>query len=459
MVDLVIKNSKVVTHDKTIQGGVAIKDGKIVAVGFDEDLPESKEVIDGKGNYLIPGGVDPHVHIRYPGGAHRETFETGTRAAAAGGITTIIEHPISNPPQYSVEILNKRVEAVKEQAVVDVAFLGAAGGGHLDQISKIGKAGILGYKTFLHDAPEGRESEFEGLTSKNNFELNEVLKEISKTSLLASAHAEDNDLVSEGIAKLRREGKTYPKAHCESRPPIVEVLAVERLIRLAKENGTRLYLVHISTPEAVELAKKARQEGQEIYIETCPHYLYLTEDALDEFGTYAKCNPALRDKDRVTKMWDYIQDGTIDTIGSDHAPYTVEEKERKKEDIFVAPSGFPGIETSMPLMLTAVRENKISINRAVELLSTNPSRIFGLYPKKGIICPGADADLVLVDLDEEYTVHVRDMLTKARDVAKVYEGKSLYGKIKKTILRGKVIYDNGQVLVEPGYGQWVVPVK
>lgn len=459
MVDLVIKNSKVVTHDNIIQGGVAIKDGKIVSVGFDEDLPESKEVIDGKGNYLIPGGVDPHVHIRYPGGAHRETFETGTRAAAAGGITTIIEHPISDPPQYSVEILNKRVEAVKEQAIVDVGFLGAAGGGHLDQIAQIGKGGILGYKTFLHDAPEGRESEFEGLTSKNNFELNEVLKEISKTSLLASAHAEDNDLVLEGIAKLRREGKTYPKAHCESRPPIVEVLAVEKLIRLSKENGTRLYLVHMSTPEAIELAKKARQSGQEIYIETCPHYLYLTEDALDEFGAYAKCNPALRDKNRVYKMWDYIQDGTIDTIGSDHAPYTVEEKERKKEDVFVAPSGFPGIETIMPLMLTAVRENKISINRAVELLSTNSSRIFGLYPKKGIISPGADADLVLVDLDEEYTVHASDMFTKARDVAKVYEGKRVYGKIKKTILRGKVIYDNGQVLVEPGYGQWIVPVK
>ncbi|MDR7871508.1 MAG: allantoinase AllB [Tissierellaceae bacterium] len=459
MVDLVIKNSKVVTGDKTIQGGVAIKNGKIVAIGFDEDLPESRQVIDGQGNYLIPGGVDPHVHIRYPGGAHRETFETGTKAAAAGGITTIIEHPISNPPQYSVEILNKRVEAVKEQAIVDVAFLGAAGGGHLDQITKIGKAGILGYKTFLHEAPEGRESEFEGLTSKDNFELNEVLKEISKTSLLASAHAEDNDLVSGGIAKLRGEGKTYSKAHCESRPPIVEVLAVERLIRLAKENGTRLYLVHMSAPEAIELAKKARLEGQEIYIETCPHYLYLTEDALDEFGTYAKCNPALRDKDRVTKMWDYIQDGTIDTIGSDHAPYTVEEKERKKEDIFVAPSGFPGIETSMPLILTAVKEDKISINRAVELLSTNPSKIFGLYPKKGIICPGADADLVLVDLDEEYTIHASEMLSKARNVAKVYEGKSVYGKIKKTILRGKVIYDNGQVLVEPGYGQWVVPVK
>lgn len=459
MVDLVIKNAKVVTPSNIVSGGVAVENGKIVAVGSDNCLPEAKEVIDGKGNYLIPGGVDPHVHIRFPGGAHRETFETGTKAAAAGGITTIIEHPISNPPQYSVEILNKRVEAVKEQAIVDVAFLGAAGGGHLDEITKIGKAGIVGYKTFLHDAPEGRASEFEGLTSKNNFELNEVLKEIKKTGLLASAHAEDNDLVTGGIAQLRKEGKTYPKAHCESRPPIVEVLAVEKLIRLARENGTRLYLVHMSTPEAVELAKKARQEGQEIYIETCPHYLYLTDEALSEFGTYAKCNPALRDKDRVDKMWYYIKDGTIDAIGSDHAPYTVEEKERKKEDIFVAPSGFPGIETSMPLMFTAVKENIISINRAVELLSTNPSKIFGLYPRKGAICPGADADLVLIDLNEKYTIHASEMFTKARDVAKVFEGKCVYGRIKKTLLRGKVIFDTGKILAKPGYGQWVVPAK
>ncbi|MCQ1528854.1 allantoinase AllB [Lutispora saccharofermentans] len=459
MVDLVIKNAHVVTPANIFLGGVAIENGKIAAVASDGSLPEAKEVIDGKGNYLIPGGVDPHVHIRFPGGAHRENFKTGTEAAAAGGITTIIEHPISNPPQYSVEILNRRVEAVKEQAIVDVAFLGAAGGGHLDKIGEIGKAGIVGYKTFLHDAPEGRTSEFEGLTSKNNFELNEVLKEIKKTSLLASAHAEDNDLVSGGIAKLRKEGKTYPKAHCESRPAIVEVLAVERLIRLAKENGTRLYLVHMSTPEAVELAKRARQEGQEIYIETCPHYLYLADDALDKFGTYAKCNPALRDKDRVAKMWDYIKDGTIDTIGSDHAPYTVEEKEKKKEDIFVAPSGFPGIETSMPLMFTAAKENKISIDRAVKLLSTNPSKIFGLYPKKGAICPGADADLVLIDPDEGYTIHAGEMFTKARDVAKVFEGKRVYGKIKKTILRGKVVFDEGKILAKPGYGQWVVPVK
>lgn len=459
MVDLVINNVTVVTEKDSFNGGVAVHQGRVVAMGSNDVLPGADRTIDGQGYTLIPGGVDPHVHIRYPGGAHRETFLTGTRAAAAGGTTTILEHPISTPPQYSVEILKNRIDAVKEQAVVDVAFLGAAGGDRLEHIGEIGKAGIVGYKTFLHEAPEGREKEFEGLTSKDNFQLMQVMREVRKTSLLAAAHGEDNDLVAGSIAQLRKEGKTFPRAHCLSRPAIAEVLAVERLIRLARETEARLYLVHISTPEAVELAKAARDQGQEIYIETCPHYLYLTEEALDEFGTYAKCNPALRDAERVNRLWKYVEDGTIDSVGSDHAPYTVEEKERKKEDIFVAPAGFPGLESRLPLMMTAVRDGKISMHRMVELLSTNPSRIFGLAPRKGTICPGADADFVLLNPEESFEIRASEMFTQARDVAKVFEGKRVYGKIKKTFLRGEVIFDEGKILAEPGFGQWVVPGK
>ncbi len=457
MVDLVIKNVTVVTEKDSFYGGVAVHQGRIVAMGSDDILPGADRTFDGQGDTLIPGGVDPHVHIRYPGGAHRETFLTGTRAAAAGGATTILEHPISTPPQYSVEILKKRINAVKEQAVVDVAFLGAAGGDKLEHIGEIGKAGIVGYKTFLHEAPEGRAKEFEGLTSGDNFQLLQVMREVQKTSLLMAAHGEDNDLVAGSIAQLRKEGKTFPRAHCLSRPAIAEVLAVERLIRLARETEARLYLVHISTPEAVELAKAAREKGQEIYIETCPHYLYLTEESLNEFGTYAKCNPALRDAGRVERMWQYIEDGTIDSVGSDHAPYTVEEKETRKEDIFVAPAGFPGLESRLPLMMTAVRDGRISINRAVELLCSNPARIFGLGPRKGTICPGADADLVLLNPEESFVIRASEMFTKARDVAKVFEGKRVYGKVKKTFLRGQIIFDEGKIMAEPGFGQWVVP--
>ena len=457
MMDLVIKGAQVVTENGIFKGGIAVKEGKIVAIGTDEILPAAQTEIDAEGQYLLPGGIDTHVHIRYPGGAHRETFETGSMAAAAGGVTTIIEHPISTPPQYSAEILMTRVEAVKEQAVVDVAFLGAAGGNKLEFIQEIGGAGIVGYKTFLHAAPEGRAKEFEGLTMENNYELYRGFKEVQKTGLPMSAHAEDNDLIANLIKEFRAKGQTKGIDHAKSRPTLAEVMAVERLIRVAKETGVPLYLVHISTPEAVQVAKAARDAGQELYIETCPHYLYLTEEALTKYGTYAKCNPALRTYEQTQGMWKYVMDGTIDTIGSDHAPYTVEEKEKNKEDIFVAPAGFPGIETRLPLMLTAVKQGKISLERAVDLISTKPSKIFGLYPHKGAIKVGADADVILVNVSDEYEIHHENMVTKARDVGVVYDGQKVVGKVLKTIVRGKVVYDNGKITAKPGYGQWVKP--
>ena len=453
--DLVIKGAQVVTENGIFTGGVAVKDGKIVAIGRDESLPSGKTEIDAAGQYLLPGGVDPHVHIRYPGGAHRETFITGSMAAAAGGVTTIIEHPISSPPQYSTETLMKRVEAVQEQAVVDVAFLGAAGGNRLEFIQEIGGAGIVGYKSFLHAAPEGRAKEFDGLTMESNYELYRGFEEIKKTGLPMTAHAEDNDLIVGFTKEFRARGATSGIDHAKARPTLSEVMSVERLIRLAKETGVPLYLVHISTPEAVAVAKAARDEGLNLHIETCPHYLYLTEESLVKYGAYAKCNPPLRTYEQTQKMWEYVMDGTIDTVGSDHAPYTVEEKEKNKEDIFVAPAGFPGIETRLPLILTAVKDGKISLERAVDLISTKPSKIFGLYPRKGAIAVGADADLVLVNLTEEYELQHADMVTQAKDVGVVYDGQKVYGKVRKTFVRGEVVYDEGKITVNPGYGQWV----
>ena len=456
LIDLIISNAHIIVENDVLYGNIAIKDGKIISIGTDSsNLLESVDMIDAKGAYLLPGGVDPHVHIRYPGGTLRETFYTGSCAAAAGGTTTVIEHPISTPPQYSPETLQPRVDKVQEESIIDVAFLGAAGNESINEIPRIAQAGIVGFKTFLHSAPEGREKEFFGLTSANNYELLEVMKEVKKTGLPFAAHGEDNDLVSGAIAKLRSEGRCDPIDHAYSRPPLVEVLAVERLIRLAKETGCSLYLVHISTPEAVEVAQSARADGIDLYIETCPQYLYLTDDALIKYGSYAKCNPALRDEERVDKMWKYIIDGTIDTIGSDHSPYTVEEKERNPHDIFLAPAGFPGLETRMGLMLKAVADKKISLQRAVELISTNPAKAYGLYPQKGVIKVGADADLILCDPDAEYTVDHNKMFTMSRDVAKVFDGWKLNGVIDKTFLRGNVIYDSGEIKAQPGSGRWI----
>ncbi len=453
MGSLLIKNAQILAEDDYFNGWLLARDGKISALGINDNFPDADTVIDAKGLTLLPGGVDPHVHIRYPGGAHRETFVTGTMAAAAGGVTTIIEHPISTPPQYSPETLAPRVAAVREQAVVDVAFLGAAGGKYTEEICRVAEAGVWGYKTFLHAAPEGREKEFVGLTSETNYELFKVMEEVKKTGLPMAAHGEDNGIVAGAIAELRKAGRVAPIDHVASRPAVAEALAVDCLIRLAETIDCPLYLVHISTPEAVEAAKAARAKGMKIWIETCPQYLYLTEDALNKYGAYAKCNPALRDRARVEKMWDYIADGTIDTVGSDHAPYTVEEKERNPQDIFLVPAGFPGLETRFPLMMKAVADGKISLRRAVELIATNPAKAYGLYPRKGAIKMGADADLILCDPKAEYTVDKEKMLTMAKGIAKVFDGWELNGVIDKVILRGEVVYENGKVTGKPGSGE------
>lgn len=449
MFDLILHNTRIVAEGGEFLGGLAVSDGKIVALFSDDSLDgfrDSQQVVDGKELHLLPGGIDPHVHIRYPGSAHRETFMTGTRAAAAGGVTTIVEHPISTPPQFNPEILKTRTNAVAAGSCVDVAFLGAAGGEHINQIQALADAGVVGYKTFLHAAQEGRDREFEGLTSKDNFQLQEVIRAVARTGLRIAAHGEDNDLVAGGIAKLRREGRTSAIDHARSRPPIVEVLAVDRLIRLAEEEGAPLYLVHISTPQAVAAALDARDRGLDVKIETCPQYLYLTEDDLIKHGPYAKCNPALRERSMVDEMWKYVADGSIDTVGSDHAPFTLSEKLSGENDIFVAPSGFPGLETRLGLMMKAVADGRISLMRAVDLISVNPAKAYGLYPRKGVIRIGSDADFALVDLAREWVVDSTKMETMSRDIAKVYEGWKLPGYVSSVWLRGKQIVRDGRVV-------------
>ena len=318
----------------------------------------------------------------------------------------------------------------------------------------------MAYKTFLHDAPEGRDAEFVGLTSANNAQLMRALQEVAKTGLTLAAHAEDNELVTGNIARLRAEGRVDNLAHCESRPPIVEVEAIAKMLRFGKETGCPIELVHVSTCDAMELAKQAKRDGQTVLVETCPHYLLLDESYVEKYGAYAKCNPALRKKEEIEKLWDYVADGTVDFIGSDHSPYLVSEKEKGKGDIFLAPSGFPGIDLRLPLILTEAKKGRITLERAVELLSVNAAKLFHIYPQKGTISAGADADLVIVDMNKEWTFHMADSYSTARDIMQVFEGWKLGCTVDATLVRGRVVYENGKVDESAaGWGEFVRPVK
>lgn len=460
MLDLLVKNGLTYVDGVFKKCDVGIKDGKIACVAECGILGEAKRVIEAEGKYVIPGGIDTHVHIRSPGHDDREDFYTGTMSAAQGGCTTILEHPISTPPQYNKEILDNRKNIARDKCVVDYAFYGAAGGEFPEEITEIAKEGIVAYKSFLHQAPEGREKEFVGLTMANDAEILVGMREIAKTGLMMASHAENNDLITYNIAKMRAEGHTKPLDHCKSRPPITEYSTVAKLIMFAKETGCTLELAHMSTVESMELARKARFEGQKVFVETCPHYLLLDETALEKYGPFARCNPPLRPKETVEKLWDYVNDGTIDFIGSDHGPFLLSEKEQGNEDIFKAFCGAPGVDLRLPLMLDAAARGKTTIERVVELLCVNPARCFNIYPQKGTISAGADADLVVFDMNDTTVVDRNKSYSKARETARIFDGWELGCKLNYTVVRGRVLMEDG--VVDPdcaGYGQLVTPQK
>jgi len=449
--DLVIKSDKIFTDGRLIDCYVGIKDGIITAIS--KEKLEADEVIDAEGKMVLPGTVDPHVHIRAPGHEERETFESGSKDAALGGVTTIIEMPISAPPPHSPEIVKNRMNIADKEVIVDIAFYGAAGTDCLDDVIPCSKSGIVAFKTFLHQAPPGREKEFFGLTAPNTGDQYELMERVAQTGVMIGFHAENNDMLNKNIAKLRREGKTSPIYHARSRPPVVEIETASKILLFAQKIGTKVEICHISTPEVVELVNKAKSKGVYAIAETCPHYLFLNENALNKVGVFAKCNPPLRSEEERQGMWKMVNNGSIDIIGSDHAPYTQEEKERGSEDIFTPPAGFPGLSTRLPLLFTAVKEGKMELERMVELICENPAKIFGLYPKKGTIALGSDADFVIFDPNKKDIISKDKMFTKCRDSALVYNGWEVYGKPEKTIVRGKVVFDNGKITVSPGYGE------
>ena len=459
MLDLLLKNGNVYLDGYFTYADIGVRDGKIVFVAVPGIDAKAEQTLDLTGQYVIPGSIDTHMHVRDPGHTERGNFYTETLAAAAGGVTTIMEHPISVPPQYNVEILENRIRRAEEQCVVDFCFYGAAGGEFPEEITKLAEDGrIVAYKTFLHAAPEGREQEFRGLTMADDGELMAGMQELAKTGLICAFHAEDNDLIQYNIRKMKARGRTSGRDHALSRPVISEVQSVERVLRFAGETGARVEIAHVSTPQAMELIKQAKREGLDVYAETCPHYLFLNEDALEKFGPFAKCNPPLRKQELVDQLWEYVGDGTVDYIGSDHSPFLYEEKTKGLKDIFAAVSGFPGVDLRLPLMLNAAKEGKITLERAVELLCENPAKIFGIFPQKGTIRPGADADFAVFDFDHTMTVDKNKNYSHARDIAIPYDGWKLNCQISFTILRGRILMKDGAV--DEGakaYGKLVCP--
>ena len=458
-VDLVIKSGKIVRSHDSFEAGIAIKDGKIVAIAADSQLPPAKEVIDAKGKAVMAGVIDPHVHMREPGIVEREDWITGTMAAAAGGVTTVLDHPNSIPPVNCAEALLSKKEIIASKALIDFGLYGGAGTTSIEQIAEQAEAGAVAFKTFLWPYPD-RKDEFEGLTCTDDDTLLDIFEAVAETGLIQALHAESKPIVDHYTKKLLCEGRKDPLAHGKSRPVIAEVEAVSRVVLFAMETGLRLNIPHISSGSAAAVVREAKDRGyHNITGETCPHYLFLTEERMAEIGPYAKVNPPLRSREEQEKLWECLLDGTIDTLGSDHGPHLPEHKERGWDDIFAAPAGSAAIETALPVMLTAVNQGRIDLQTLTRLMSENVAKLYGLYPRKGVIQVGSDADLVIVDMAKEMIIDRRKMYTKQRDAARMFDGWHVVGVPVMTIVRGTVIMRDGEIVGEPGYGQFVSPCK
>ncbi len=452
-----IKGADVFINGHLQKKELVIKDGKIVKIEKQQSERICDEkILDCSGMIIIPGTIDPHVHLRDPGHRERETFFTGTMAAAAGGVTTIIEHPISVPPPYNKCIFENRIDSAKPQAIVDYCFVGALGTKSIGCAKELKDCGAVAYKTFLHDAMPGREAEFEGLTISDDYHLLKALETVKLLDMTAMFHAENNSIISGKINELREAGYLQPIAHYLSRPIIAEVETVSKLILFAKETGARIEICHVSSSETMELLKKAKEENISIIVETCPHYLFKTEEECISMGAMAKCNPPIRKRENVEKMWQYVQDGTVDIIGSDHGPFTYEQKIKGQSNIFEAPSGMPGLETRLPIMMDSVLRGKLLLEKMVQLLCENPAKIFGIDDRKGYITEGMDADLVVLNTNKTTTVDKNKMYTKSKDTADLFDGMILKGYLEMTIVRGKIVMKNGMVdKALAGYGMYI----
>lgn len=454
---LLIKNARYYADGAFFDGDILIGQGKILAIeNPGKSSYPAEKIIDAKGLCVLPGIIDSHVHFREPGRTDREDYYSGSLAAAAGGVTTYCDMPNCCPPPYSAELFAKRKAMAQEKSIVDFALYGAAGYENRFQLQEILDAGAIAFKTFIQPVPEGREEEFSGLTVNDDGQLYMLLREAGKTSGRYFFHCENFQLIHYMEKYLHDMGVADNSFHYKSRPDVAETESVATVLSFAKATGTKVGISHISTKGACELVKRAKAEGVDVVAETCFLYLLFDETYIDRFGVYAKCNPPLRSAENVEALWSYLKDGTISFIGTDHAPLTKEEKESGLQEIWRAFSGIPSVEVFLPMMLDAVNKGRITLEKMIQAMSENTAMVFGLYPRKGCIAVGADADLVIVDLQKKYQLAIAAMYSKARQNNLLFEGLEVCGKPEFTIVRGKTVMEHGMVDGSSrGYGSFV----
>lgn len=454
--DLIIKNARIPQGDDTVITNVLVKDG--VIKGFMQNIDEfdSKEFIEAEGNLTLPGCIDSHTHINDPGFTHRENFLTGTSAAASGGITMIVDMPCCSVPSVrSVRQLENKLNAIKDKAIVDYGMWGGVTGedvrnGELHNVKEQADYGVLAFKVYMTPSVPT----YPRVTDP---EMLEAFRAVSETGLPIGIHAENYAICDYYVKKIKNEGRTDGPAWAEARMELAEKVAIQLGISFAEETGARLHIVHMSSGIGAILVEEAKKKGINVTSETCPHYLTLNyQDAMTEHMQFAKIAPPLRTEKDNEILWKGLRNGSVDFVATDHAPYEIPtEKTAEGMDIWTAFPGIPGVETMVPIIVSeGYNKGRISLSKLVDILSTNAAKHYGIYPKKGSMFIDTDADFTIIDIEKEWTIKNKEMYTMAKYGP--FDGYKLKGKPVKTIVRGKLVYDDNIGIVgKEGYGEFI----
>jgi allantoinase len=447
MLDLLLKGDVVLGHGVVRNGAVGVIDGKVAGIyGAPTAAPPAAEAVDASGCLVYPGMVDAHVHCH---SNQAETIELATQAAAAGGVTTILDMPYDiGAPVNTVEIFREKVKLIWQVARVDVAMLATLRKqAEADEVAPLVREGACGFKMSVYETDPNR------FPRIDDHVLWQVLPEIARHGVPVGFHGEIDLIIEDLMARAKRAGRTDPLAHYETRPPASETLAILKLLELAYWTKVKLHVFHTSQPRSVELVQWFKSQGVDVSVETCPHYLLLDAARdLPRVKAFAKINPSILKQPERDALWGHVLAGRVDLIASDHAPWLPDRK--NKENIFENASGAPGLETSLPLMHDALVVKRGQDPSLVgRLLCSNPARRFCLAPRKGTISLGADADFAILDPRQSFIVDAKKSYSSAK--WSPYDGWTTQGKVVRTILRGKTIFDGEKVVGQAGYGQFL----
>jgi dihydroorotase len=442
--DLILKNGTIVTSEQSYIGDIAVKDKKIALVGKLEEADTADEVYDADGKHILPGIIDAHVHLRDPGLTEKEDFRTGSAAAAFGGITTVADMPNTVPVTSTLERFNEKLKIAREKSYVDFALFSLLSNDNTGEMEGLIKAGTLGFKVFLGTSTGDIAAPSAGV-------LFEQLKKCASFGIRAGFHAETSELNAHFTA-ICKEKSGVPEGILleQARPVISEVLAIQTALIFAQFTGAKIHIHHVTSKEGCAVIEQALSRGVSVSAETCPHYLLLDSGAEKANKVY----PPIRDESNRRALWEAVGKGIINVIASDHAPHTSFEKALS---LWQAPAGLCGVETLVPLMLNEVNRGKLSLNDFVRLSSEGPAKVWGIYPRKGALLPGADADFTVEDMKKKRKILEKELHSKSG--TSPYDGMEVQGLPTATIVRGVFVMRDGELTGEKGYSVLISPAR